>query len=99
MSAVTHADLFLKNTVKLPFLNVELPLLEFFAVIPIVFVILHAYTLVHFVMLGAKAGHYDQALGDHLPFADEIQEILRQQLPNNIFLQFYWFAWSGLFAF
>jgi uncharacterized protein YjbI with pentapeptide repeats len=88
VSGVTHIDLFVQNTVKLPFLNVELPLLEFFAVIPIVFVIMHAYTLVHFVMLGAKAGHYDQALGDHLPFSEAIQETLRQQLPNNIFLQF-----------
>jgi hypothetical protein len=29
--AVTHADLFLENPVKLPFLNVELPLLAFFS--------------------------------------------------------------------
>ena len=33
--AVTHADLFLERTVKLPFLNIELPLLAFFFLAPI----------------------------------------------------------------
>jgi hypothetical protein len=35
--AVTHADLFLENPVKLPFLNIELPLLAFFFLAPILF--------------------------------------------------------------
>src|ERR1700737_1280246 len=52
--AVTHRDLLLENPVKLPFLNVELPLVAFFFLAPILFIISHAYTLVHFVMLGAK---------------------------------------------
>src|SRR5438309_2106812 len=46
--AVTHKDLFLENPVKLPFLNVELPLLAFFVLGPLLFEILHAYTLLHF---------------------------------------------------
>ena len=49
--AVTHADLFLENPVKLPFLNVELPLIAFFFVAPILFLFVHAYTLVHLVFL------------------------------------------------
>jgi uncharacterized protein YjbI with pentapeptide repeats len=52
--AVTHADLLLQNTVKLPFLNVELPLLAFFAVAPFVVLIIHVYALMHFIMLGKK---------------------------------------------
>src|SRR5258707_15617943 len=56
--AVTHVDLLLANPVKLPFLNIELPLLAFFALAPVLFVITHAYTLVHFVMLTAKVGRY-----------------------------------------
>ncbi len=52
--AVTHRDLLLENAVKLPFLKVELPLVAFFVLAPILFIVSHAYTLVHFVMLGAK---------------------------------------------
>jgi hypothetical protein len=52
--AVTHEDLFFEKAVKLPFLNIELPLFSFFIVAPILFIIVHAYTLVHLVMLTAK---------------------------------------------
>jgi uncharacterized protein YjbI with pentapeptide repeats len=87
-SAVTHVDLLLKNPVKLPFLNIELPLLAFFALIPFLFIILHAYVLVHFVMLAAKAGHLHRAMRDQLADHEDIQEALRRRLPNDIFLQF-----------
>src|SRR5208282_3580095 len=82
--AVTHADLFFENPVKLPFLNIELPLLAFFFLAPILFLIVHAYTLVHLVMLTDKAKRFDQAL--HKRSEDEIE--LRRQLPSNIFIQF-----------
>ena len=59
---VTHRDLLLENSVKLPFLNVELPLVAFFFIAPLLFVIVHAYTLVHFVMLAAKVGAFNGAL-------------------------------------
>ena len=63
--AVTHADLF-EKPVKLPFLNIELPLLAFFFVAPILFVIVHAYTLVHLVMLTDKAKRFNQALKEQM---------------------------------
>jgi hypothetical protein len=56
----------LENPVKLPFLNVELPLVAFFFLAPIIFIVSHAYTLVHFVMLGAKVGVYDDDLRPQL---------------------------------
>ena len=56
--AVTHADLFLEKPVKLPFLNIELPLLAFFFLAPMLFRVVHAYTLVHLVMLTDKARRY-----------------------------------------
>jgi uncharacterized protein YjbI with pentapeptide repeats len=88
--AVTHADLFLENSVKLPFLTgIELPLVAFFFVAPILFVIVHAYTLVHLVMLTEKAKRYDQAL--HAPeraVSGAARENLQWQLPSNIFIQF-----------
>src|SRR5215470_11646259 len=60
--AVTHADLFFQHPVKLPFLGIELPLVAFFLMAPILFVIVHTYTLVHLVMLTDKAKRYHQAL-------------------------------------
>jgi hypothetical protein len=60
--AVTHRDLFLENPVKLPFLNVELPLKAFFVLGPLVFLIVHAYVLLHFVLLAGKIGAFHAEL-------------------------------------
>ncbi|HKN30869.1 MAG TPA: hypothetical protein VJY34_24550, partial [Roseiarcus sp.] len=85
--AVTHADLFFENPVKLPFLNIELPLLAFFFLAPILFLVVHAYTLVHLVMLTDKARRFHLAL--HAQIGDgSIRDGLRRQLPSNIFVQF-----------
>ena len=81
---VSHRDLLLENPVKLPFLGVELPLLAFFFLAPILFIVSHAYTLLHFVILGQKAGEFEQKL----PPSPELSEKLRRQLPTNIFVQF-----------
>ena len=97
--AVTHKDLFLENPVKLPFLGVELPLLAFFFVAPILFIIVHAYTLVHLVFLTDKAKRFDQALykqiGNDKTLPTDVRDrnaairaALRRQLPSNIFVQF-----------
>jgi len=87
--AVTHADLFFENPVKLPFLNIELPLLAFFFLAPILFLIVHAYTLVHLVLLTDKAKRFDQALRYQIGNENAaIRDSLRRQLPSNIFIQF-----------
>jgi uncharacterized protein YjbI with pentapeptide repeats len=86
--AVTHKDLFLENPVKLPFVSdVPLPLVAFFILAPIIFIVSHAYTLVHFVMLSAKVGVFNQELQRQLGNAAETKEYLRWQLPANIFVQ------------
>jgi uncharacterized protein YjbI with pentapeptide repeats len=87
--AVTHRDLLLENPVKLPFLSdVPLPLVAFFFLAPIVFIVSHAYTLVHFVMLAAKVGVFDTELRAQLGDAPETRDAFRRQLPSNIFVQF-----------
>jgi uncharacterized protein YjbI with pentapeptide repeats len=98
--AVTHADLLLENSVKLPFLNIELPLKAFFFLAPILFLITHAYTLVYFVLLADKAKRFhlelreqiksrgDEPESDDAKQAAEIRDGLRRQLPSNIFVQF-----------
>jgi hypothetical protein len=84
---VTHRDLFLESPVKLPFLNVDLPLLGFFVLGPAIFLIVHAYVLLHFVLLAGKVGDFDTELRAQI--ADkEVQSRLRRQLPSNIFVQF-----------
>jgi len=100
--AVTHEDLLLERTVKLPFLNVELPLLAFFALAPFVILIIHAYALMHFIMLGRKASRFHDELQRQFPDSEttiqktpaapdgahkEIRDKLRRLLPSNIFVQ------------
>jgi hypothetical protein len=85
--AVTHKDLFLEGSVKLPFLDVELPLVGFFVLGPMLFVILHAYTLLHFTLLADKVGAFDAALREQIA-DDAIRTRLRRQMPSNIFVQF-----------
>jgi hypothetical protein len=94
--AVTHVDLLFANPVRLPFLGVDLPLVAFFFVAPILLVIVHAYMLVHLVMLTDKAQRYHEALNAHIDgvkweqadLRDETRDKLRRQLPSNIFIQF-----------
>ena len=87
--AVTHADLFFENPVKLPFLGVDLPLLAFFFLAPILFVFIHAYILAHLVLLADKAKRFDSALRDQISHENaDVRDSLRRQLPSNIFIQF-----------
>src|SRR5215469_7550649 len=88
--AVTHKDLLLENPVKLPFLNVELPLLAFFALAPFVVLITHIYALMHFRMLGNKARHFHKVLRNTFPGKGDNEEIRgnkRRLLPSNVFVQ------------
>jgi hypothetical protein len=84
--AVTHRDLLLENPVKLPFLDIELPLKAFFVLGPLVFLIVHAYVLLHFVLLAGKIGAFHLELQAQIP-GDEVRARLRRQLPSNIFVQ------------
>jgi hypothetical protein len=88
--AVTHEDLLLVRPVKLPFLNVELPLLAFFALAPFVTLITHIYALMHFRMLGNKASRFHNELQRQFPAEGDNKDIrdkLRRLLPSNIFVQ------------
>jgi hypothetical protein len=87
VGSVTHRDLLLESPVKLPFLGVDLPLTGFFWLGPALFLILHAYVLIHFVLLASKVGVFHTELQAQV--ADEdVRARLRRQLPSNIFVQF-----------
>jgi len=87
-AGVTHTDLLVENPVELPFLNIKLALKAFFVLAPILFLILHVYTLMYFVLLGAKASQFHDRLYEQIPNDEKIREGLRRQLPSNIFVQF-----------
>ncbi len=87
VGSVTHRDLLFEKAVKLPFLNVELPLTAFFVIGPGLFLIVHAYVLLHFMLLADKAGAFHQQLKDQIEDAD-VRSRLRRQLPSNIFVQY-----------
>jgi class 3 adenylate cyclase/uncharacterized protein YjbI with pentapeptide repeats len=84
---VTDRDLFLVNPVKLPFLNVELPLLSFFVLGPLLLLIVHGYVLPHLARLAGKVSDVLAELHTRIPEAD-VKEPLIRQLPSNVFLQF-----------
>jgi uncharacterized protein YjbI with pentapeptide repeats len=86
--AVTHEDLFLERPVKLPFLgDVPLPLVAFFVLAPIVFVIWQAYTLLHFEILASKVRALESELQDLDEISADAVRQFRWQLPANIFVQ------------
>jgi hypothetical protein len=88
---VTHRDLFLENPVKLPFLNVDLPLRGFFWLGPAIFLVVHAYVLLHFRLLAGKVRVFDRELRAQIDPGEEESDTragLRRQLPSDIFVQF-----------
>jgi hypothetical protein len=84
---VTHRDLFFESPVKLPFLGVDLPLTGFFWLGPALFLVVHAYVLLHFVMLAGKVAVFNVQLWAQID-DPEVRTRLRRQLPSNIFVQF-----------
>ena len=53
---VTSRQLLVAESIRLPVLNIELPIVGFFFLAPILFVILHVYVLIQLVLLGVSLG-------------------------------------------
>src|SRR5215469_16907826 len=60
--SVTHRDLFLATPIKLPLLNVDLPVVGFFFVAPMVLLIFHFYVFLQLLGLASKAKDYNTLL-------------------------------------
>jgi uncharacterized protein YjbI with pentapeptide repeats len=89
-TTVTHRQLFLAEPVKLPVLNIDLPLWGFFWLAPILFVIFHAYVLIQLILLARTAAAYDAAitkLAERDNLSPEANASLRQRLANTLFAQ------------
>jgi uncharacterized protein YjbI with pentapeptide repeats len=87
-TTVTHRQLFLAEPVKLPVLNIELPLWGFFFLAPILFVIFHAYVLLQVLLLARTAAAYNDAL-DKAVKPPPSNAAMRQRLANTLFAQIF----------
>ncbi len=86
VSSVTHRDLFLETPIKLPLLNVELPLVAFFWVAPLLFLIFHAYLLLNLRLLVDNVLRFNQML-EAAKLTPEEQDSFRLLLSNFPFVQ------------
>jgi uncharacterized protein YjbI with pentapeptide repeats len=87
-STVTHRQLLLEDPVKLPAINVDLPLVGFFFLTPILFVVFHTYVLVQVLLLGRTAATYNDAL-DRAVKMSSSNAAIRQRLANTLFAQIF----------
>jgi hypothetical protein len=78
----------LEEPVKLPVLNIELPLVGFFFLAPILFVIFHAYVLLQVLLLGRTAAAYNEAVEHTIKVAADNVRV-RQRLANTLFAQIF----------
>jgi uncharacterized protein YjbI with pentapeptide repeats len=85
--SVTHRDLLLETPVHLPLLSVDLPLVGFFVVAPILLVIFHFYAALQITALASKAALYNALLASQVPLSSDRQH-LRQRLDPFIVVQF-----------
>src|SRR5437879_3381604 len=66
VGGVTHRDIFYETPAKLPFLNVDLPLVWFFMIGPALILVVHAYVLLHVAWLGIKIGKFETELNNQI---------------------------------
>src|SRR6266436_8045711 len=60
--SVTHRNLLLQTSLKLPILNVELPLVGFFIIAPLFFILFHFYIFLQLWSLAARTTDYNSVL-------------------------------------
>lgn len=87
LGSVTHRNLFLEDPIRLPLLNVELPLVGFFAVATAFSLIFHAYLLIQILALTDKVDDYEQLLKEQAPLASD-RRYIRHRLDPFVILQF-----------
>jgi hypothetical protein len=85
---VTHRQLLLEEPIKLPVLNVDLPLIGFFFLTPILFVAIHAYVLIQAILLSRTASAYNEALARY-DLVASAEARVRQRLANTLFAQLF----------
>ena len=75
VGATTHKQLLLENPIELPLLNAKLPLLVFYRLVPIIFALVHIYTLVQFYLLSRLLHVFNTKLIKCAPFRSVSEEL------------------------
>jgi uncharacterized protein YjbI with pentapeptide repeats len=86
LDAVTHRDLLLEKALKLPLLNVDLPLIGFFAAAPFFFILFHFYVFLQFQGRARKLLVYDAMLRDQAE-TDREANLMRHRLDSFVLVQ------------
>jgi uncharacterized protein YjbI with pentapeptide repeats len=84
--SVTHEMLLLEKPIKLPVLNVDLPIVAFFAVSPLLFVTFQFYFFLQLISLIQKIETYNDSLRTTVPSRSE-RQLMRQHLDSFFFVQ------------
>ena len=87
IGTTTHRMLFLESPLKLPVLNIDLPLLGFYVLTPFIFVVFHFYMLLNLVLLARTAKSFEDALECAWPEDCEAREAFRMRIENTLFVQ------------
>jgi uncharacterized protein YjbI with pentapeptide repeats len=74
VGSVTHVDLFLEKPLKLPLLLVDVPLVVFFWLTPILYLIVHTYLLLNLKLMSDNVRAWLARLGSVLQPANNIDE-------------------------
>jgi hypothetical protein len=86
VGGVTHKQLFLATPITLPLLNAPLPLVTFFWVAPILFLIFHLYLLLNLKLLADQVHFYGALMAENEVTEDQ-RDRARLQLPNFVIVQ------------
>src|SRR6266508_4477885 len=84
--SVTHKHLFLEKELKLPVFAVDLPLVGFFVAGPLLFVIVHFYSMLQLHGLAGKIAQYEVVLREAVPHRSD-RQLMRQRLDTLVFVQ------------
>jgi uncharacterized protein YjbI with pentapeptide repeats len=87
-SMISHRQMFLEEPIKLPTVNIDLPLVASAILLPLLFVIYHIFVLLQVVLLARTADAYNEAIEHGVTEAHDRTRI-RQRLANTLFAQLF----------
>ena len=87
-SMISHRQMFLQEPIKLPTINIDLPLVASAILLPLLFVIYHIFVLLQVVLLSRTADAYNEAIEHGVTEAADRTRV-RQRLANTLFAQLF----------
>jgi hypothetical protein len=87
-SMISHRQIFLEEPIKLPTINIDLPLVASAILLPLLFVIYHIFVLLQVVLLARTADAYNEAIDHSISDAADRTRV-RRRLANTLFAQLF----------